>query len=85
MSLTRPCFIKFMSSILLLSLALTGRAPRHCRFTALMFVYGTFKDRTWCYGGLVYISSVFEAKMWFLMPLCWSKLPKALARGGHLF
>lgn len=58
MPLTMPCFIQCMSSIL--PLALTGRAPRHHRFC---FVYSTFKDKAWCYGGPVYISAGLEAKM----------------------
>lgn len=61
MPLTRPCIIERKSSIL--SLALTGRAPRHHRFMALIFVYVTFKDKAWCYRGLVYISDSLEAKM----------------------
>lgn len=61
MPLTRPCFIEYMSSIP--SLALAGRAPRHCRFMALGFVYGTFKDTAWCYRHPVYISAGLEAKI----------------------
>lgn len=61
MPLTRPRFIEYMSSIP--SLALAGRAPRHCRFMALGFVYGTFRDTAWCYRHPVYISAGLEAKI----------------------
>lgn len=62
MPLTWQCSVQWISSAL--SLALTGRSPGYYRFTALIFVYGTFKGRALWHRSPVYISTALEGKKW---------------------